>query len=117
MRKIGESPIGRAMMKLRLSAVFGRLVCVIIGVVVGVALVFLNPFSKATPRAAAIASTGADGFIHETFVVDTKDTIAATHAGNLPLPPGPAGIPLLSEPSIAQSLALLVKLRNTKDEI
>jgi hypothetical protein len=76
------------------------------GIFAGIGLVFLNPFSKAAPRAEAIRSVRSDGLIQENFIFRTAtDSIAATHSGDLPLPPLPQSIALLSATSAMKSSA------------
>jgi hypothetical protein len=88
------------------------------GIFAGIGLVFLNPFSKAAPRAEAIRSVRSDGLIQENFIFRTAtDSIAATHSGDLPLPPLPQSIALLSEQANRGAFVLLTKIRNERNEI
>ena len=54
----------------------------------------------------------------ESFFVDLPaHGIAMTHGGRIGLEPGPPGIPSLDEPAISNSLALLVKVRNSEGKV
>jgi hypothetical protein len=80
---------------------------------------FTNPFSS-RPRTAAIAETGADGYILETFYAHApEDGIAATHDGdrNKPVQPFPSGIGVFSDPNISSGFLLVNKLRDKNNVV
>jgi hypothetical protein len=67
--------------------------------------------------ASALPARGED-MVTESFFLDLPtDGIAVTHDGKKGLGTGPPGIALLAEPALADSLALLVKLRDAQGNV
>ena len=70
------------------------------------------------PRVEPITTTGDNGVIVESFVVDLPaDAIALTHSGALPLDVMPASAPKFADRELDRGLALLAKVRNERGEV
>lgn len=90
----------------------------VIGALVVLAVLVLNPFVKPARLTPAITATDASGHIVETFTIDAPgDIIAVTHNGSNIIDPRPPGIALFDEPALASGLLLVAKIRNQKREI
>jgi hypothetical protein len=107
---------------MRILKASGVVLATVIGFVVGalliVAALVVNPFVKAATLATPITTLDRKGHTIETFTVNAPDDIiAVTHNGGSIIDPRPAGIALLNEPSIQSGLILVAKIRNQHGQI
>jgi hypothetical protein len=93
----------------------------LLGVVVGAGLTVVGlavlPGIE-NPAVAPITTRGENGALVESFFfTGSRDVIAITHNGKLPLGASPPGIPLFSEAAIDKGFALITQIRNAAGEI
>jgi hypothetical protein len=69
--------------------------------------------ASATSATSAPATAAPQRWAEQTFIINPTDGLFATHGGDLPLTPFPAGIARFTEPQLRTSLALGAKLRDS----